>query len=191
LNVSKKLDEQKEEDDYDKNIECKNLDIKIENAKNRIKKAGKTKKISGFIAGASLLSAMFISPALVVIFPNLIWLSFICLGVSFSTFATFLSIWTKKNNKIFDEEELIRKLGDQKAEIMETKSEKFHVLEIEIDLEHRILDELFNDYRTLTKYAKKKEPEKIAKGKIEARKAKSFKEKVDKIIEEDSNLLNK
>ena len=60
---------------------------------------------------------------------------------------------------------------------------------MEMDLEYEILKKLQNEYTVLLKYARKKEPKKIEKAKIEVKKAKSFKEKVDKKIEEDSNLL--
>ena len=117
------------------------------------------------------------------------WLPLVWLGVSLLSLVPSIIIYTKKSNETYDQQQVIKTLHGKKDRIIFEKSEKLHVLEMEMDIEYNILRELNDDYRTLTKYANKKEPKKIAKGKIEVRKAKSFKEKVDKIIEEDTNLL--
>jgi len=175
FNASKKLDEQKEKDEREKQFQYGKIDNKIDSAVARQKKAGKSKKISGIIAGASLLSAMFISPALVVIFQNLWWLSLVWLGASLSILFPSFSIWAKNMNKIEDEQKLMRNLYRAKDNIMLKKSNEFCNLEMEMDLEYEILKKLQNEYTVLLKYARKKEPKKIEKAKIEVKKAKSIK----------------
>ena len=183
------VEKQKEEDEKEKQFQYGEIDNKIDSAEARKNKAIKTKKISGIIAGASLFSAGFIPVVLAIIFSNLTWLPLVWLGVSLLSLVPSIIINTKKSNEAYDQQQVIKTLHGKKDRIIFEKSEKLHVLEMEMDLEYEILKKLQNEYTVLLKYARKKEPKKIEKAKIEVKKAKSFKEKVDKKIEEDSNLL--
>lgn len=182
---------QKEKDDYDKEVDLLNLEDTIDKAYEKSENARKICRVTGPIS-AGLVASMLFSPVLLgLLFPNLIWLPFTALGLSLIAFIPSFIIYTKKDREISKQKNIIKDACNKKDRITLEKSEKLHVLEMEMDIEYNILRELNNDYRTLIKYARKKEPEKIAKGKIEVRKAKTFKEKVDKKIEEDTNLLNK
>jgi len=182
--------EQKEKDEIEKQGKYKEIEAVIDMAATKRNKAEKVKKIVNPISAASLVLGIIAPMVLFGITQNWI-ISLGLLGLLSASFASTFIIYAKKTNETMELQKIIKNAYKKKDELIFQKSENLCDLQQEMDEEYQILRELKDDYKTLTKYANKKEPEKIAKGKIEVKKAKSFKENVDNIIEEDTNLLKK
>lgn len=186
------VEKQSEEDSKAKEVELLNLENKINDADLKREDARRihrvTFKISAgsFIAyWISLFSSVILTPLLS---SNLVWLPWAITVLSMISFIPAYIMYAKKHEEIKKQKNIIQEAFHEKDKIISKTSEKLSLLEKEQDREYQILRELRDDYKTLTKYANKKEPVKIEKAETKIKKAKTLKE--NKVIEEDSDLLN-